>query len=520
MSTPKVGVFVLETLTTGMYIDPLDSIREFVQNSTDSIRIAEKNGILLRGQGRIEIVIDPDRRILSIRDNGIGIPKANTFETLVNIGMSKKDIKETTGFRGIGRLAAIAYCDKLYFRTSAPGESVVSTITIDCTELRNNISPYNKQNEELSVVVARCSRLSEERGVSKDHFFEVILEGISEQANDFLDWQKLEHYLSQVAPVSFDAQRFVYAPLIQKWLEDNKITLETVTIVLRSKGVEREVFKPYKTHYKTKADKYDVQVRGIKIYPEKVTEKTQFWCWYADTELLGMIDDEKVAGFRLRKNNFSLGGAARIDELFEAVAPSNNRFNKFYIGEIHIISDNVVPNARRDGFEDVGAWPDIKQSLLEFVRERCSEVRKASQERNRPIQKTLKAAHKVIEDVQDRLEKGFATSSEKETVLGKVIREEERLQEAIKVRENNIDNEKVKHEIQELSGTLQQLEQLKNEVENKNNYIAGSLNPSLNRKQRQIIKIVLEVLQETLETKEFKKARDAILAKFQMKKEE
>ena len=30
--TPKIGAFVLETLTTGMYTNPLDSIREYIQN--------------------------------------------------------------------------------------------------------------------------------------------------------------------------------------------------------------------------------------------------------------------------------------------------------------------------------------------------------------------------------------------------------------------------------------------------------------------------------------------------------
>ncbi|PJA48010.1 MAG: hypothetical protein CO171_08370, partial [Syntrophobacterales bacterium CG_4_9_14_3_um_filter_49_8] len=52
---PRIGAFVLETLTTGMYTNPLDTLREYVQNSFDAIREAERSGLLSNGAGRIEI---------------------------------------------------------------------------------------------------------------------------------------------------------------------------------------------------------------------------------------------------------------------------------------------------------------------------------------------------------------------------------------------------------------------------------------------------------------------------------
>ena len=68
---PKIGAFVLETLTTGMYTNPMDTIREFVQNAADSIRKAQENDLLAKGEGRIEIKIDPGARTLVVRDNGV-----------------------------------------------------------------------------------------------------------------------------------------------------------------------------------------------------------------------------------------------------------------------------------------------------------------------------------------------------------------------------------------------------------------------------------------------------------------
>ena len=70
---PKVGAFVLETLTTGMYTDPFDCIREYIQNASDSIFNAERFSQLEKNNGRIEVSINPQKRTLSIRDNGVGI---------------------------------------------------------------------------------------------------------------------------------------------------------------------------------------------------------------------------------------------------------------------------------------------------------------------------------------------------------------------------------------------------------------------------------------------------------------
>ncbi|RLC72903.1 MAG: HSP90 family molecular chaperone-like protein, partial [Chloroflexi bacterium] len=204
---PKIGAFVLETLTTGMYTNPLDTVREFVQNATDSILRAEGK-LIPKAAGRIEIKIDPKARTFIIRDNGIGVPKADVYGRLVNIGMSNKDFETDAGFRGIGRLAGIAYCKALYFRTSASGEQAVSTVEIDCEAMRRSILPSMRQVEELADVMGRNSNLTQEESSIDEHFFEVVMEGVTDAAEDLLSWRALEDYLAQVAPVGFDAQRF------------------------------------------------------------------------------------------------------------------------------------------------------------------------------------------------------------------------------------------------------------------------------------------------------------------------
>src|SRR5262249_49005097 len=113
---PLVGKDVLELLSSAMYIDPLSIYREYVQNAADSID--EANGRhLLNGndQGRIDIAINPQERKIRIRDNGIGLGRAAFVDTLISLGASKKRGSKERGFRGVGRLGGLGYCQELIF---------------------------------------------------------------------------------------------------------------------------------------------------------------------------------------------------------------------------------------------------------------------------------------------------------------------------------------------------------------------------------------------------------------------
>lgn len=293
MTTPKIGAFVLETLTTGMYTNPLDTLREFIQNAADSIRAAEEKKLIAKGEGRIEVRLDHKTRTLTVRDNGIGIPQVDVYDRLMNIGMSAKRIETDAGFRGIGRLAGIAYCKTLHFHTTSPTETVASTVEIDCEGLRKAISPAMRQTEELANVMAKNSKTGQERSKADSHFLEVVMEGLTDTVSDFfLSWDKVESYLCQVAPVEYDAQHFMYAPVITNWMRKNKLSIPTVTLVIKTPEMERQVFKPYKAHYKTRGgiDVYKLEIKDICFYPESPSTDTLFWLWYSKSDLLGMID--------------------------------------------------------------------------------------------------------------------------------------------------------------------------------------------------------------------------------------
>lgn len=508
--SPKIGAFVLETLTTGMYTNPLDTLREYVQNSFDAINEAERTGVLNSGAGRIEIKIDEKSLELILRDNGSGIIKNDIYARLVNIGMSSKDIQANAGFRGIGRLAGIAYCSKLVFKTQADGENDISTVVFDCDKIRQAMSPHVKQVEELSDVIINYSTVNTEKTRKNDHFFEVKMEGINDEGQIFLIWGEINTYLCQVAPIGLDTQSFHFAGIIHQWLKEHKIQIPIVSIILSAGPKNYQVFKPYrKLTYTTSQAKHKIHVKGINFFPDDADSNSPFWGWYAETNCPGIIGDETVAGIRLRKANIGVGLADRMTEIFSEASESYARFNKYFMGEIHIQDPNILPNARRDGFEDSQEWSAIRKTLVEFAHDRSREAYKLSQARNMDISRLVSSIEKERMSAEKRVKIGFVSKDEKQNTLKKIEKQLEKLDTAKKA-------DRKDDEIIEIEKIQKKLQKTQKDIEKNSNYITQNLKSSLDKKQRKIISEIIALLYDILDEPLFEKARDAILVKYKI----
>lgn len=501
-ATVEIGAYVLESLTTGMYTEPLDAIRELVQNSADSLRLAVESGLINPGQARIGIHIKADERTVLVRDNGLGIQSDTAEKRLLAIGKTTKSLETDAGFRGIGRLASIAYCDSLVFRTSAAGDTKCCTLTLDCVAMRAACAPSARDNNELSDVFASNSAATYEEVPASEHFFEVWLKGVCEEAGAFLDEGRLEGYLAQVAPVEYDSQRFVYRGSIEDWLADKSIPLSTVILQIHGND-NRQVFKPYRTHYRTLRSGYDVHIKGVKFFPDDPMT-AGYWGWYADTDLMGVLDDEESAGFRLRRNNIQLGSPARIAELFAEVAESDARFNKWFIGEVHVLSPDCIPNARRDGLELAGDWPRIREELVAFLRGRSQEVRAVSEARNRPTAKVVAEIDGTVNSIAGRLETPMLTGNEKKTLLAKIEKAKDKVAKSLKSSRTPEDVAILEPLTAQLDDIAQRVQSAKEERD----VLSG-----LDRKQRKLVREILDSLFEVLDEQTYRRATDAIAAR-------
>ena len=507
---PIFGVSVLETLTVGMYTNPLDCIRELVQNSFDSIRSAVKVGQISAKEGRIDIVLDDSRRSISVRDNGTGIPSENARARLSNVGQSLKSLEDDIGFRGIGRLHGIAYCDRLVFKTSVAGEAVASVVTFDAKGLRALMSPVERRNDTAEEILYACTDLATEPELADEHYFEATLIDVSGQVAQLLDFDEVYGYLSQVAPVDFDTA-FYYATKVRKWAQNHGVEVPHASVRLKSTKKERFVFKPYKTSYKplrdTKTEDKEserIEVTDVAFYPEDGPHCNGVWIWYSKGNLLGQIGDRNASGIRLRKQNMSVGGASRIEELIPEA-----RFNKYFIGEVHVHSQACIPNARRDGFEDTREWAAIRDQLTAFLKEREKEVRTSSNLRSDKVGKAIRGAQITAEKILADAASGITSNQEREKLLRTLDDQKAKLDE--------IAPAKITEELKAAyEAALTEITEATTGVQNAD-FVLAQAKGQLDRKQKKLLQDVLETLRDCLPPDTFKLARDAIMARFDSK---
>src|SRR2546430_4111202 len=93
---PLIGSFLLESITTGMYGERRNAIREYVQNSFDSLQTAVAEKVLKPGKGKITLTINRTNNSLSVYDNGIGLPHRVAVNTLTAVGASRIHLRQHT----------------------------------------------------------------------------------------------------------------------------------------------------------------------------------------------------------------------------------------------------------------------------------------------------------------------------------------------------------------------------------------------------------------------------------------
>lgn len=340
------GANILDNLTTGMYTDSRIIYREYIQNACDSIDVAERTGIINPGQGVVEIYTDDSGRTITIRDNGVGISAQDFRRTLGNIANSDKTLGESKGFRGIGRLCGLAYCETLVFSSKASGENTISYMRCDAKQMRQLISENQSQREvKLSAAEVLDRIISyDEKNIKDDdsHWFEVELINVNTENHELLARESVIDYLSFVAPVPLN-KNFSYRTVIYAYLKDHDFQLDEYVIKVNGE----QIFKDYRTHVKTsKGEDHIFGVHFHELYDDN--DEIIAWMWYGLRNFQAVIDkDSQQRGLRLRKENIQIGDENVLQRLFK-----EDRGTHYFIGEVHAISRDLIPNSQRDYFNE------------------------------------------------------------------------------------------------------------------------------------------------------------------------
>lgn len=359
----EIGKNIIENLTTAMYENSYTVYREYIQNSADSIDKAIENGLLSKQEAYIDIEIDECKRKVSIHDNACGIPKDMFYKKLSDIADSQKDKDKDKGFRGIGRLAGIAYCRKLIFKSSYKGESVQSIMTWDGDLLRQILADKN-QHPSASELVDMLITCTEENCDSDKHFFEVVMEDIIPESDDLMDEHEVIEYLQAVAPIKY-SNTFIYSSKIYDYAKENNLSIDEYKVIING----NPIYKPYKTTiYEGTIDNKnpfdEVKDVQFELFKNKKGEILG-WMWYGISKFEKQIPIiNSMRGIRVRKENIQIGTE---DTLGYPKFYKEPRGNLYFFGELFAIHKDLIPNARRDYFNKNSTLKEFENAIYPLL---------------------------------------------------------------------------------------------------------------------------------------------------------
>lgn len=481
----QVGKYTLESLTTGMYSDPKIVYREYIQNSVDSLENAVRQGIIEQSGMCIDIIVSEENSRISIRDNGTGIKSSETQATLMNVGNSKKRNANNRGFRGIGRLGGMSYCDTLIFSTSYEGENCKTIVTFDCKTLKKLLVPGQYEDLSLSDVLGKITTIEVQPEKTERHYFVVEMENVS-GSSDLLNIDAAKSYISQVAPLPYQTRHFIYISQLKEFLKDHGYGLEEFPVFVGEEESDLEpVYKPNKSRFRADRNKKIVdEISSMAYFDVTINGVLYALGWYGNCGWYGFLSDREISGFRVRKGNILIGDSKTLNGIFK-----ESRFNGWTQGEIFIVTDKLVPNARRDDFEQNEAYYQLMDSLSTGVAvDIARAIREASQTRNDPSMKVLKEMDKKISEANAITSEGFNSSVDK----GKLVEELETAVEKLR-------KTKVKDEYTPKKEELcQKLEETVKQVASNNNYKINKISSRIDKKSKNVLKTVSDILSKKL----------------------
>ena len=496
-----VGKDILELLSTSMYVDPMSMYREYIQNSADAVELAHSAG-LLHGPGQVQIRIDQASRTVFIRDNGAGIGKEHFVHQLTALGGSKKRGTGARGFRGVGRLAGLAFCQELIFRSRQDCEDTVHELRWNSRDVRSLLRAAD-DSSDLREVVAKTVEVREVPGRSwPERFFEVELRGVIRHRDDrLLNDEAVSNYLSQVAPVPFWPD-FQFADQIRSFLEKHGAQLGVIEIEIAGRG---KIYRPHRNSISMGKSGQAQFQELTTIYTPGRDGEVAAATWILHHDYRGSLPSNSlVDGWRVRCGDIQVGDNAIFQSLFP-----ESRFNGWCVAETQVLDPRILPNGRRDHFEQNTFYFDLINHLTPHARDIAQRCRTSSIVRN-----LIRSIEDSLNDCKQNLrviEKGVTGDAAAAKMIAKVGAKLDQLQKLSS--RNGIGTDQQVRYLREIKRLRQKT--LRIGTDRGRNSVISSFTPT----QRSILLEVFNVIYEA--TDELQKAQglvDRIVSRFKKRR--
>lgn len=202
-----VGRSLLETLTSALYENPIILFREYVQNSLDAYNYATKiEGRDLVSDFHVNIDIDRESRTIKIRDNGYGIVSSEQFaKAMLSFGNSEKlDRTQFIGFRGIGRVSALPFCQELRFINKKQNQSTIDVCTWRGDDYRKILNDESTEMSSFEQTVQKIVNLDAKTcDIDNSHYFEVVISNYSLEVEEVIENPNFIQQLRKLLPIKY-----------------------------------------------------------------------------------------------------------------------------------------------------------------------------------------------------------------------------------------------------------------------------------------------------------------------------
>lgn len=449
MNNIKIGKNAIENLTIGMYSESKIIYREYIQNAADQIDKAIQANLFPGEELTIDITFEPNTRNVRITDNATGIPHTDVAKKLAYIADSEKEKGVDKGFRGIGRLGGLAYCDTLRFVTSYKGENIKTVMTWDAKELVRLIEDNSVKNSAEEVLL-KVIRYDEEPCNEAEHFFTVELRGIRKENSELLNVEEVRRYVAANAPVAYKS-KFYFRSKIYDFLKEHSLPKNEYKVYIDGE----DVFKDYTTYLyenttgqKRKFDEiFDIYLKTF----EKENGEMLAWMWYGISSFEKAIPESvnEMKGIRLRQANIQLGNERTLSKFFKEA-----RGNSYFVGEVHAVHKNFIPNARRDYFNENETRVELEAQLRYYFSETLHRLYNDANKAKNAYKRDISLKQKQLEYIQKQKE-GFVDKKEKEKIESEIALRKTENEKALK----EIDRLKAKTRVDEpFSKVLKEIE--------------------------------------------------------------
>ena len=400
----QVGPEIFQLITSGMYDNPLAIYREYVQNAADSIALSGSP------ERSVRIAINRPESSVTIFDNGPGLSREQAVEALVPLAQSQKPRTLSRGFRGIGRLAGLAFAESVTFLTRSHPDEPITRISWDGAKI-NQLA----QNSALSwEAIRECVTIDTNTGLERPgRFFEAKIDGVGRHAaGQLLNEKVVRTYIGEVCPVPM-RHDFSYACEIESIFEERQ---KPLALHIEIEGEPAPVTRPFGDTIWLSSDRKDRfnELERICI-PSLRGDDAAAVGWLLHSSYLGAIPQKLgIRGIRARAGNIQVGDEKAFDHLFP-----EDRFNRWCVGEIHVLDPAIVPNARRDYFEPGPRLRNLENHLGAVCRRIADQCREASKARNR--KRRLQALLGDVDDTRQLAESGYLSNEDARGLVAEAL---------------------------------------------------------------------------------------------------